>query len=295
VLLPPLAPANRDSGADACKLFQGNTASSVFSLCNNTLADYVVDVGCKTGFLPRTLHQETLGGFRPFGLKLTSQLGMALSEAVDLVAGIKNPIGIGSDVLDAQVYPEEFRKLSNRRLFHLANLVKVEVPVTENQVGLAGKMFQQFKLSFAGDKWNRGSAVNRPDGDRLRGELPGKDTLVVGDAAVPFEDPHDIPVELIAIGNLGKHSYHELGSQLKSGANIIIEQVVKVILAKGLCFPGPLADVVGRIVYRFKSGQERLMLLCRRIQLDLRYQLHANIIAYGQIFDKGGLAHSSAA
>ena len=44
VLLSPLTPPNRDSVSDTAQIFKGDTSSSVFSLCNNPLANCVIDI-----------------------------------------------------------------------------------------------------------------------------------------------------------------------------------------------------------------------------------------------------------
>jgi len=64
VMLPPLSLSNRDPGTDTLQVFQGDTSSSVFVLCNKPLADNMVGMGGKSFFLPGTLFQQLLCCFR---------------------------------------------------------------------------------------------------------------------------------------------------------------------------------------------------------------------------------------
>jgi len=294
VVLPPLALANRDAVSYPLEVFKGDTSTAVFSLRNNTLGNHVIDMGSKASLLTRTLLKKSFRCLRIFGLKFTSQLGMALPQPIDLPPRVGFTIGVGGNVHYPQVNAKKLANFAGRRFFHLADLVKIKLTVTIYQVGLAITVLKQRELTFASNKGNRKPTSDCPDRDGLRAEFPGEDTLVVSNAAVSLEHSQGLPVELVAVSDFRKNSYHNLGSQLKSAADIVIKQVVKVILAKGLGLPGLFADVIGGTIHRLQGSKQRLVLFRRSLEFDLSNQLHTYIILYNQIFDKEVGAVSSA-
>ena len=286
VLLPPLALPNRDSGPDTAQIFQSNTPASVFSLCNNTLGNYVIDMDSKASFLFGPLLEKARASLRPLCLKLTPEFSVAFSETIDLVPGVGLPVRVGSDINDTQVNAKEPRRVIGGRFLDLAHLVKVEITVAINKVGFATAVFKKLGLLTSGSKSNLQPAATRPD--RYLGSLPGEDALIVGNAPMPIKCPRGLPVELVGIGNLGQHPNHYLSRESKSTSDVIVEKVVEVILAKSLCFPGMGADIVGSIVYTLQCLQQRLALLFSRYQFNLRYHFHKFVIAYTSSLDKKG-------
>lgn len=278
VVLSPLAPANRDSGADALQIFKGDTASSVFGLYNNSLGNAVVDVGSKPSLLLGTLNKQSLGRLRAFGLELTPEFGMAFAKPVDLSARVNSAIGVGGDIHDAEVDTQELSRVAGRQLINLAGLEKVESTVSVNKVGLAEKVLEKLYLACPGNKGDSKPPASRPDGYRVVGYLPGQDTFVIGDAAAPVESALDSTSDFVSISHLRQHPDHDLGCKTKAAAQVIVKQVVQIILAECLCLPGPFTDIVGGIVHRLQRIQQGIVLLRGRGQLDLCYQLHSYII-----------------
>ena len=288
VVLSPLAPANRNSGADASQIFEGNTASSVFGLRNNTLGNAVVDVRSKPSFLAGTLNEQSLSSLRIFGLKLTPELGMALAQPVDLSAGVNSTIGVGSNIHDAEVDSQELSRVAERKFFNLAGLEKVKGAIPVNQVGLAKKMLKKLRLAWPSNKRDDQPSLGSPDGHGTGGYLPGKDAFVIGNAAAPVEGALDGTSGLVSIGNLRQHPDHDLRRQIEAAAQFVIKQMVKVILAEGLRLPGPFTDIVGGIIHRLQCIQQGIVLLWSGRQLNLRNQFHSLIIPQYSTLDKMG-------
>jgi len=288
VVLSPLAPANRNSGADALQIFEGNTASSVFGLCNNTLGNTVVDVRGKPSFLAGTLNEQSHSGLRTFGLELTPEFSMALAQPVELSAGVDSAIGVGSDIHDAEVDSQELSRVAGREFLNLAGLEKVESAVPVNKVSLAEKMLEKLRLAWPGNKRDGQPSPSRPDGYGASRYLPGQDTFVIGNATMPVKSAPIIAPGLISIGHLSQHPDHDLRRQIEAAAQFVIKQMVKVILAEGLRLPGPFADIVGGIVHRLQRVQQGIALLWSGRQLNLCYQLHSLIIPQYSTIDKRG-------
>jgi len=293
VVLPPLATANCGPISNTDQVFQSDTAIGVFSLCNNTLTDNVVDVGRKTGFFTGTLLEKARGSLRPLRLKFAPEFSVAFSETIDLIPGVGLPVRVGGDIHNAQVNAKELRRVIGGRFLDLAHLVKVEIAVAINKVGFPTAVLKKLSLLTSGSKSNLQPAITCPDG--YLGRLPGEDALIVGNAPMPVKFPRGLPVELVGIGNLSQYPNHYLSRESKPTSDVIVEKVVEIILAEGLCLPSMATDIVGSIIHSLQRLQQGLVLLSRRIQLNLSYQLHTLIIAQYSSVEKEGVAHSSVA
>jgi len=294
VLLSPLALSNRDSGTDAREVFKGSPPSSVFSPVNNPPADNVVNMCGKPSLFFRTLFQEFLCLLGAVGLEPGAELRVALSKPVDLSTGVSLTVGVSSDILYSQVDAKKLRRVIPRRLFHLACLQKVKISLPVNEVCLTGQVLKKLKLMLSGNKRKFQAAAVRPDGYSLPGQIPGKDTFIIGDTAISFEGALGSTVKLVGIGHLRQYPNDYLGRQIKPTPYVVVEKVVKVILAESLSLPGMVADIIGRVVHCLKSSEERFMLLFGRLQFNLGNQLHACIIANASRFEKEVTPHSSA-
>ena len=288
VLLSPLAMSNRDAGADTLEVFQGDPPSAVFSLHNNTLRDYVIDVLSKAALFFATLLEKSFRCFRIFGLKFGSKFGMPFPQPVDLSTRVNLPIGVGGDVNDTEINSKKLDRVTFWCFLNLTGLKEVEVAVPINQVGLPAEMAKHLQLPFSSDKRNLQPTVKRPDRNKLVSYLPREDTLIISDAPVPVENSLNMSVNLIGIRHLCQNPDHDLSSKVEATPKVIVKQMVQVILAKSLSIPCLFTDIVSSIVHTFQCFQQRLMLLSRRGQFDLCYQLHRCIIAYSSRLDKKG-------
>ena len=286
VLLSPLAFPNRDSVSDTAQVLQSDTPSSAFSLFNNPLADCVVDVGSKASLFFRTLLEKSLRCLRIFGLKFRAKPSMSFSQSINLSPRVCIPIGVGGDVNDTEVNSKKLGRVAFRRHLNFTGLEEVEAAISINQVGFPTEMAEHFQLPVSGDKRNLQPAIKCPDRNKLLGCLPGEDTLIIGDAPLPVESSLNTPVNLVGIRYLCQNPDHDLSGKVEAAPKVIVEKVVQVILAKSLCLPSSLTDIVGGIVHAFQRLQQRLVLLFSRCQFDLRYQLHRCIIAYTSRLDK---------
>jgi hypothetical protein len=288
VLLPPLAFANRDAVSDVCQVFQGNTSIAVFGLCNNTLGNHMIHMGSKAFFLFGTLLEKSRRCLCIFSLKFGSKFGMPFSQPIDLPAGVNLAIRVSSDVDNTEVNAKELGWVTGRRLLNLTGLKEVEAAISINQVGFPAEMAKHFQLPVSGHKRNLQPAVKRPDGNKTVGCLPGEDAFIIGDASTLVKSSLNMPVNLVGIRHLCQNPNHNLCGKIEAAPKVIVKQVVKVILAKSLCFPGMVADIVGSIVHVFQRLQQCLVLFLSRCQFNLSYQFHKSIIAHTSRLDKKG-------
>jgi hypothetical protein len=279
VMLPPLALVNRNSVTDTAQIFQSDSPASVFSLCNNALANRVIDICSKTSLFTRTLCEKSFASLRTFSLEFATKFRMPFSKPIDLSARVNLPIGVGGNIDDAEVNSKKLSGVAFRRLLNLTGLEEVEAAISINQVGFPAEMVKHFQLPVSDRKRNLQPAIKCPDRNGFIRQLPGEDTLVISDAPMPIESPLETPVGFVGIRHLRQHANHNLGRKVKSRAQVIVQKVVKVVLAKGLRFPRLLTDIVGSIIHSLQRLQQGLVLLSRRIQLNLSYQLHTLIIA----------------
>jgi hypothetical protein len=100
--------ANRCPVTDACQVFDGNTASGVFSLPYDNLADPMVQGGCKPSLFPAPRAQQALGRLGPFPLEVAPQPRVSAPQARIQRPTERLAVTVGRDVsmpkIDAKVF-----------------------------------------------------------------------------------------------------------------------------------------------------------------------------------------------
>jgi len=288
VMLPPLVLTNRDPVTDALEVFKSYTATAVFDLCNNTLADYVINMGSKPLLFLCSLLHKSLGCLSSLRLKLGAKLGMALSETINLIPGEDLTIRVRSNINDTKINAEKLSNVTSRGFFYLANLMEVKLSIAINKVSLTSQRTKKIKLFLSGNKRHCSSTIHRPDRNSAFAQLPREDAFIVGNTAMPFESLWCFVVALIGIGDLSQHSHYHLSCKVKTTSNIIVKSTVKIILAKYACAPSVTTNVVSGVVYSLQRLEQRMMLLFGRLKLNLSNQFHNNIITGRSSLDKEG-------
>lgn len=185
----PLPAPKPEPSTNAHQVFEGNPASGALRFLHDALADAVIGIGLKTPLLARQLAQLSLGRTGAFAL----QVAAAVREFTAIIFNRRAIVGltltVGGDVNNTQVYAEELAHVACGRLFHFTSLEKVELTAPVDQIRLALHKGQQGKLMFSRDKRDGLPPADRPDAHGLRGQLPGQDALVVGNAAVWVKAP----------------------------------------------------------------------------------------------------------
>src|SRR5690606_32247019 len=179
-----LGATNRYPLADAAQVFEGNPACGVFRGSHDALANRVVGVRGKAALFARQFLEAAARRLRALALQLGAQATVAVAHVIHGAAAVDRPVAVGGDVDDTQVHTQELVYVLHRRLVQLADLRQIELAAPVNQVRLALHKGQQGKLALPRDKWDGLPPFDRPDAYGLRGEFPGQDAVVVGDAAV---------------------------------------------------------------------------------------------------------------
>ena len=107
-----LAFSGRNPVPDAGEIFDGDSGSSAFGLGNKVLGNGVIHPCLKTGLFPGEFDQSPLAGLRLFLLKAFSSFLIPETFVFYRSSGEDFPLGVGGDVDDAEIHPENlFRKL----------------------------------------------------------------------------------------------------------------------------------------------------------------------------------------
>jgi len=158
-------------------------------------------------------------------------------------------------------------------------------------------ILQKFKLALTGDERDFKSPINGPNANELLIQLPGQNTVIVGDSALRRKGAFDFLVELVGISNLGDTSDCDLSRQAKEVPDIVIGKVVNFELTKGFVFPGHLADVITSGIGLLKGLPKGINLFVIRLQFDLRRKFHlyeyysTNVLEWQIQKGEGALLH----
>ncbi len=78
-------------------------------------------------------------------------------------------------------------------------------------------------------------------------------------------------VQLVSVGHHGKDAHHELSSQVRAFAHVLVAGAVRVVLSEGLGVLDVDADIASRRAGGHKRALERVRLFGRGLDFDLRY------------------------
>jgi len=279
VMLPPLAMPNRDSVSYTAQIFNSDTSASVFSLCNNSLTDSVIDIGGKPPLFTRALLEKAFSCLRVLYLKFRSQLGLTLSETIDLITRISLTIRVGSDIYDAEVNPQIAIIVIGSRLRGIYNDSDVKDTITQNKVGLPDLAVNSGCL-ISTDACGYNLSTSQSQDRNFIQPLPRKDALVINHNRVRIKRMLDFPINFVALRGLSYCSHCHLCRQAKLFSEILIDKVVKVHLPKGITFKSCVGGIIASLVKSFHSLQQSFMLLWARGKLYHQGLLHIFIIEH---------------
>lgn len=292
VLLSALAMPNRHSVSDAAQVFKGDTPSSVFSLFNNPLADYVVDISSKSLFLAGTLFKKSFCLFRAVSLEFRPHLGMSFSKTINLISRVGSPIGVGSDINDTQVNSKKAIRFIRKWLWGIYHHCQIESAITEDKVGLPDYPIKPCFLISSNSDGDNLSSLKSQDGYLVQ-SLPREDALVINDSPICFESGLNGAVSLVGFGNLANGTDGKLCRKLKVLSYLTIDSLLKAKLTRCAKSKGNLSDGIASLVKSLHSLQKCFMLLCDWGKFDHQGLFHNSIIqllnSSVNILKKGGL------
>ena len=277
VLLSPLTLPNRGSVSDTAQILKSNTSSSVFSLCNNPLANCVIDICSKASFLLRTLFKQSFRRFRTVRLKFRPHLGVSLSKTTDGRTGVESPIRVGSDVLDTQVYAQKAIRLIWGRLGGINHNCQVKNTITESKVGLSYLSIKSSFLISTNPDRDKLATLKSKNRDLIQ-SLPREDALVIDHSRVGLEDRLNRAVSFVGFRDFTNSTDSHLGRKPKT-PNILINSLLKAYLISCFKFEGKSRDVVARFVKSLHCLKQGIALLLVRSKFNHQGLYHIPSIA----------------
>ncbi len=293
IVLSPLNLANRYPITDAREFFQGDSASGAFCSQHQLFGDTMVDVFGKTRFLVAALCKQSLSRLRTFTLQAFSKFGVALSQAVDLTAGVYVTVAVRRYIDDAKVNAKVFCNVSRFWSLHITGSEQVELTINQGKITLSPLTAEQFSLPVTAYKRDALPAIDCPDRDFRLANVPGKDTVVKGNASMQRKHALFLPVDFIGVRNFGDAAYNYLGGKGKFKACGVVGKIVQVELTKCFMLPCPGTDMVASGIGSLKCLLQRFCLFSCWGQFDFSCQFHAFSIPYLHYIEKGGKPLSS--
>ena len=260
--------------AYSAQVFQSDSASGVFRLGHELLADAVIGVFRKAMFPSRQFFQLALGRPSAFGLQLGPQPAMPKTHMVDMASGVNSPIRVHSDIGDSQIYAKYLLHINQLGIFHVASGRQEKHIAEQAQIRLALPGGQQFPLAFAADKRDTQPTVHRPNRDFRVFQSPRQNTIIIGDAAQGFEAALALGVQFVGVRDFGDHPHRHLGRKGEFSSQVFVAQVMQVILLEGLGLTRLLTDKVAGGIRQRQRAFQGASLFRRRQKFDLGHQLH---------------------
>jgi len=286
VMLPPLALANRGPVPDAREVFKGNTATGVFSLCNNSLAEYMVGMGSKPVLFVGALTEKFLRCLRIFGLEFLAQFGMALSQSVNLAARVGLPVRVGGDIDNTKVNTKKALGVIGLRLRNVYDDGQVEGAISQCKVSLTYNPVYSGLLISTDAYWNGLSPLESKDGYPVC-PLPREDALVVDYSTMGLEGMDFGLVPAIALNDLSYYPNCHLCRKAVMLSKVAIGKAVEFHLRSRIALEGKIGDIVARLIEAFHSLQQGLMLFESRCEFDHQRLFHVSIIDNKRQYVKG--------
>lgn len=259
--------------ANSAEFFYGDSATGAFSAGNDLLRYYVIGVAGEALFLAGQFLQAAIGRCRVLLLQLRAQAALTVAHALDFASAIHPAIRIGGNVRDAQIDAEE--SIGARFwLCHFTRGRKVKRAVAKDQIALALLALEQLQLRIAREERDMQPAGKGPDRDGLLAHMPSQNTGVVSNRARGLERPHDLLIQLVAVGDLRNTAHHNLGGQRELLAGSLVHETVDIELPEALSGPRALADPVAALVGLCQRVEQAFRLIVRGCEFHFRGQLH---------------------
>lgn len=267
-----LRPSSPDPRANVGQILDRNRPLCAFGLRYNPFGDHVVDVFGESCFLTSQDTQAAAAPQRAEPLQLVSEPPMAIAHVLDCRARMDRPIAIDGDVGHAQIDTQHVVNVDRVRRLDLSRGEQIPVPPHEGQITFAASECEQRLLTLPAHKRDGLPTIKRPD--RHRGAFVGQDAFVKRDCTERSKRALGLLVQLVGIRHFGDTPHGELRGKAERLPHSVVRQAVDGKLAKRLCLPRHLADVVTRRVRRLKRAPKRIRLFNRRKELQLYRQLH---------------------
>jgi hypothetical protein len=261
---------------NACKPFHADcSALCAFGFGNDGLTQIMVLPGDAAAFSSRLSPQRSPGTAVVSRLQRSPDFVAGFLEPLAVRARLQRAVGSGGGVADSQVHAHR----GTTGLFRIRDHARgQQIPLTAHKGEIAFPFLrsQQNALAIAARKRYVEPPIQRPDRDarfRIR-----EDAAIVGSGSARLKAPLDSLIEFVGVGNLRDRTHGGLGCQSESLPRLSVAKFVEIELAKGLRFPGNLADVIARGVKGDQRAGKRISLSGGRKEFELRRQVHSGFL-----------------
>jgi hypothetical protein len=278
----PLSLGSPYPTTDALEVFKSYPAAGAFGLGANLFRNYVVLMMYEAGFTPSEALQNPLGRTSAFGLKALPLPPTSFPDAGDLLGlTVSSAIRIRSNIDEAQVYPQPILTRRGFRLGEADRDKQVKRTIPENQVRFASVAKEHLELPLPTDEGNTQSTGQTPNAyDRL-GQVPRKQSGVIGKRAQGTKLSLYLPVQFIGVNDLGIGANNHLRCELRKCFPAgVVNQSVQGNLRKGLGSPSPLRNPVAGGILRNQGLFEDRGLCGVSQQLHLDRKSHAPVLLH---------------
>ena len=262
------------SFTNAFKVFEANRFAFLFSLSDQCFGNSVVyNLRGRTLATRNTFEcfASTTGATR---LQRGASFLTRLAKLIQGLSFVSVPVRIGSNVLDAQIYPQHIFARLFFCIWHLAGSVQVKLSFDIAKVTFALSVLQQLGVMLTRHIGYFLSASYCPDRGNMFISFPGQYTSVVTNRAILTKASYLLFVQFIGISNLAHATYHRLRRKTGRSFNVMVSAVMDFILTKRFVRPSPSRNTVtGRVGFLHRSQQD-FSLFVGRLQAYFSGQFH---------------------
>ncbi len=264
--------------ADVGQIFDRNPQSLAFSPRNKFLADTVVHVFAKIGFLLGQLAKPTFGRLGSPALQSGLALGDLGAKRLDRGASVAVTLTVECDVDDAEIDTQYAFDVDQCRVRHVADAGDIPLALDQHQVDFALAERQQLALSFAADVGHALAAGQRPDRDVIV-TLEAKNSIIerlrrVAAKRHRLRRPAVGFVGDVGVGDLGDAANGHLCRYAEPFTRRMVRRLVQVELPNSASRKTNFGHPIAGFIAALKRRQKQLGLLFRRLDLDVRNQFH---------------------
>ena len=256
-----LAFPGRNPVPDAGEIFDGDSGSRAFGLRNKVFGNVVVDPRLKTVLPTGEFLESSFGGFCSFLLENGPAFLIPQAFVLHDLSREDFACGIGGDVDDAEVHPED---VDGKFRFLLGDIAgQVDEPFLVrfgvDEIDLSLPEPQITPLVLPADEGDFHAPGNGPEANLIP-LFEGEDPVIVGLGGPLPEDVDGRPVRPIGVGDFGKTPDDHLRRKGGRIPEDSIFRLVQIELSEGLRLEGEPGQLVAELVAGLKRLEEDLRL-----------------------------------
>lgn len=261
--------------SNAGQFLNGNRSLCALRFRDKILANAVIGVSLKAALSAAQFLEPSVCGARANLLQGGSAACVPPARGFDLLTREGLPVAVGCQIDNTKVNAKYVVNLLWSRLRHFAHGKQKEVAFTIDQIRFALLRGEPMGLLLTAEIGNFPATAKRPNRDELLIGSPGQNPVVISNRAKRLESALSVLIELVGVSYFGDAANDNLSRQVKLTPDLLIDLQVQGVLLKRLRRPGKLTNSIASLIRQFKSLTQQFSLFFRRIQFDLRDDLHA--------------------